>query len=397
MLNSITKAAVVTISAVLLHLGVGSVYAWSVLVRPIMEQTGWTFSSIAMVFSITILFLGFTAAFFGKKVREAGARKSCLVSLALFLVGILLSGLAISIGNIYLLYMSYGVLVGIATGIAYLVPIPILMTWFPRNKGFATGIVVMGFGLSSTFAAIGYDYLIRTYVVSCAIVAVGIVTCLLIVPSIILLRPNDVEIKEERLLASNVSSADAIKTGNFKLLWAVFFINIFVGISILSALAPMLIGIFDVSASTAAQFVGFVAIVNGLSRCAWSTLSDYLGRQLTFVMMVGFELLALITMFFYNDYVVFQACVLILISCYGGMFATMPGYLADLFGAEKLADILGIMLAAWGVAGLIGPNVLALIYESTGNYESFFMLSIAMMSVSGFISYRLSENNLLKV
>ena len=388
---------IVMISAVLLHLGVGSVYAWSVLVKPIMEQTDWSFSAVAIVFSVTILFLGFTAAFLGRKIRKIGARKSCLISLILFVMGAILSGVAIDVHNIYLLYLSYGVLVGIATGIAYLVPIPILMTWYPKNKGLAAGVVIMGFGLSSTFAAIGYDIIIKSYGVSTAIAAIGLITSLLIIPSVIWLRPNDVEEKEERLLESNVSSSDAIKTKDFKLLWIVFFINIFVGISILSALSPMLVNLFDVSASKAAQFVGVVAIVNGFSRCAWSTLSDYLGRPLTFVMLVGFELSALVAMAFYSNYMLFQVCTLVLISCYGGMFATMPGYLADLFGAEKLADILGIMLAAWGVAGLIGPNVFAFIYEATGGYADFFMISIVMMIISCSMTWELCKNNVLKV
>ena len=385
----------VTLSAVMLHLGVGSVYAWSVLVKPIMEHTGFTYSSVATVFSITILFLGLSAAFLGKTVRKYGPRISCTVSLALFALGSVLSGIAIDCANEYLLYLSYGVIVGIATGIAYLVPIPILMTWYPQHKGFATGIVVMGFGLSSTFAAMVYYLIIEHYSVVYSIIGMGLISCLLMAPSIAWLKPMVAEDEPTEEKTPVVERSEAVCNSNFLLLWLVFFVNIFVGISILSALSPMITDTFvDITVYDAAQFVGFIAIINGISRCIWSSISDLIGRPLTFGVMLILELASLICMIYYFDYFVFKACIVVLMSCYGGMFATMPGYLADLFGVEKLSDTLGVMLSAWGVAGLIGPKFLAIIYEHTGLYSDFFFVSTFMMILSNFLNFVLVERNL---
>lgn len=390
-LNKVT----VTLSAILLHLAIGSVYAWSVLTKPIMENNSWTFEEVATVFGLTIAVLGFSAAFLGPKVRQWGPKKSCLLSTLFFVLGLLLSSVAISLGSLVLLYFSYGVLVGIGTGIAYLTPIPILMTWYPDNRGLATGLVVSGFGLSGLLAGYGYYFLIYTVGLSDTFTIVALVSLLFMLPSVFLLRDNSSKVPV------NFDNTEHhrevyLKSISFRLLWVVFFINIFVGVAALSALAPLLVDMFHVSAFDAANFVAIAALVNGISRCAWSSLSDFIGRPLTFVMMVFLEAAALSILVLGEAYYAYYTCLLILISCYGGMFATMPGYLADLWGTVNLSECLGLMLTAWGVAGFLGPKVLAYCYYWTSDYDIFFIVGTALMVLNFGLTIYLSERNLLK-
>ena len=385
----------VTIAAVLLHLAIGSVYAWSVLTLPIMENNGWSFEEVATVFGLTIATLGFSAAFLGPKVRQWGARTSCFISIMFFVIGLVLSSVAISVNSIVLLYIAYGLLVGIGTGIAYLVPIPVLMTWYPENRGLATGLVVSGFGLSGLLAGYGYYYLIGTVGLEHTFMAVAIVSVLLMLPSVILLRANPANVSANLNDISHDYRA-YLKSPSFRVLWVVFFINIFIGVAALSALAPILVNMFSVSAFEAANFVAIAAVVNGLSRLIWSSLSDFIGRPLTFVLMVFLEAAALGVLVFGEAYYAYYTCLLILISCYGGMFATMPGYLADLWGTVNLSDCLGLMLTAWGVAGFFGPKTLAYCYYWTNDYDTFFIVGTILMVVNFGLTVYLSERNLLK-
>lgn len=386
-------------SAIMLHLAIGSVYAWSVLTMPIIDKTQWTFAQVATVFGLTIATLGFSAAFLGDKVRQWGAKKSCLISAVLFFSGLVFSSMAIWAKNIYLLYIAYGIVVGIGTGIAYLTPIPILMTWYPNNKGFATGLVVSGFGLSGLLAGYGYHYLINRPDIGLDFTpaVVGVISLLMMSPSIFFLRPNP-EAKGKLIDSKKkkINKFDVLKKKDFRLLWIIFFLNIFVGIAALSVMSPMLTDMFKISSFEAAKFVSLIAIVNGFSRCLWSTISDSLGRPLTFVMMVFLETSAMLAMACSNDYNTCRVCLIVLISGYGGMFATMPGYLADLFGVEKLPDVLGMMLTAWGIAGFFGPKVIALCLDMTGQYNQFFVIAAVMMAINLVLSILMSNRNILK-
>ena len=287
----------VTLSAIMLHLAIGSVYAWSVLVHPIMDQTGWSLTAVAMVFSITILCLGFSAAFLGKKIRETRPSLCMLAVIIMFTAGMWLSSLAVEQEIYPLLVLGYGVIVGIATGIAYLLPIPILMTWYPHSKGTATGLVVMGFGLSSLLVSKLYVLLMSEVSLSSTFVFASLVLVCFMIPALFFLREqkSNEEKSTDRQSHKKDESINAVKTDTFKVLWVIFFINIFVGIACLSALAPMQVELFNVDPADAALFVGLIGVVNGISRIFWAWISDMITRPLTFVLLIACQMVAIIS------------------------------------------------------------------------------------------------------
>lgn len=371
------KRYLVLISAILLHLAVGSVYAWSVLVRPLCE-IGWTLDNLSWVFGITIGTLGFSAAFLGNKVKKWGPRKSCTIAAGLFFVGMILFSVSTSVKSLFLLYLSYGLLVGIGTGIAYLTPIPIVLEWFPNNKGVATGLVVTGFGLSSLLAAHGYHALLEVSSVSFAIMTAGTLSTVLMIPAVFFLRKKDCNLDQEEV----INNKDIFVSPNFRILWIVFFFNILVGISLISVMAPMVEEFYKVSTLESARLVAIAGICNGLSRCFWSSRSDKFGCFSTFLNITAIEILACCAIVSGVSYSFFCASVLLIISGYGGMFATMPSYVAELFKGQNITKIFGSLLAAWGVAGIIGPKLIVIMYNNSGSYDLFLYFAISLLFIN---------------
>lgn len=390
------KKLLVTISAVMLHLAIGSVYAWSVIVDAVHILHGWSILSMIIVFGITIFCLGMTASFFGNKVKNAHPGKMCALVFVLFLSGMILSSVAVEHAIFPLLVFSYGILLGIGTGIGYLLPIPILMTWYSRFKGVASGLVITGFGFSSLIASYGYHWCIITMGIDEALLIVGSVLSLLIIPGIFFLRPNSVtnqEVTGEQIEYLK----NPFGSKNFRYLWILFFINISVGISVISCLAPMTKELFHVDIFEVVALVGFAGLVNGCARFCWSTLSDFIGRPITVAILIVFELVAILSITYFNNYDAYRFCILVIISCYGGMFALMPSYIADLFGTVKVKSVFGLMLSAWGLAGLIAPVVLRLLYEYWGSYSHFFYGMLVLCCINFFVTIALTERNINKI
>ena len=391
-----TRKIAATISAILLHLAVGSVYAWSVVVAPVMEETGWSQLQVTIVFGVTLLFLGFSTLLFSDKIKKAGPQKSCAAAFVLFLTGMLISTVAV-INEIYpLLVIGYGVILGIGTGIAYLTPIPVLMTWYNKYRGIAAGMVVTGFGLSSIIAAWGYHYCYSTGTTDYIFLTVGGLMSLLMLPSIFLLKPNPV-VQQDTVVEEVKNKRDLFKNANFRLLWLLFFINITVGIGVLSSLSPMTQQLFAIPSFEAAEIVGIAGFVNGIARFFWSFLSDIIGRPLTTIALIACELIAVLSFFHFNNYEIYKACVYIIIACYGGMFAIMPAYVTDLFGIKKMREVFGSVLSAWGIAGFIAPITLIYFYQLFGNYSHFFYGTLVLSCINLVIVMYLAERNVTKI
>ena len=389
------KKILCLISAVMLHLAVGSVYAWSVLVNPIIDYTGWSNLSLVIVFGITIACLGFSTLFLGRYMKKVKPVIACCTAFCCYLTGMGMTSAAIHYHSFILLLTGYGFVLGFGTGIAYLTPIPILMTWFKTWRGVATGMVVTGFGCSSLIAAAGYHYCIIHYGLEYAPIYTGFFMSLLMIPSFFFLRSaSDIEEKE---LEHYKGVKQLLNNKQFKLLWVLFFINISIGVAVISAMSPMLQDIFNVSARQAALFVGTAGIVNGASRFCWSLLSDLIGRPLTVIVLIVFELTALISLIYFMDYDIFKTCILVIVTCYGGLFAIMPSYIADLFGVNKVQETFGYILTAWGIAGLIAPVTLILSVNYTGSYSDFFYFALILCLINSIIALSLSERNVLRV
>ena len=394
-------------SAVGIHISIGSVYAWSVLTRPVMEAMGLSLSETTWAFSVAILFLGFSAAFLGRFVERIGPSASGLLSALFFGAGMLGTALAVSLQSGILLYFFYGMIGGIGLGIGYITPVATLVKWFPTRRGFATGLAIMGFGFAALIAGPLMQYLVRTvglwqnFVIMAAIYA-----CLMTVSALYLAPPKPGEIPEtiENVLKKetkahaaapakpSLTRAEAIRTKAFWALWTVFFINITCGIGLLAVASPMAQDVIGMNAESAASLVGIIGVVNGAGRIAWASISDRIGRGNVYVLFFLLEVFSFIALANTKSETCFYLLVLLIVSCYGGGFSCMPAYLADLFGVRQLSSIHGSILTAWGLAGIAGPLLLTLMKEATGGYMATLYVFSALLAAAFLLALMLRRN-----
>lgn len=363
----------IALSAIGIHICIGSVYAWSVLTRPIMQEMGFSLKETTWTFSLAILFLGLSAGLLGSLVEKYGPKKSGLVSMLFFGTGMFGTACALHLHSLMLLYIFYGVIGGIGLGVGYITPVSTLVKYFPNHRGFATGLAIMGFGFASLIAGPLMQYLTSAYGLVANFLILGGVYMAVMCMSALYLKPpvvTDTVMRHE--ITRNIhgfTANEAVKTWQFGALWWIFFVNITCGIGLLAVASPMAQEVVGMSPSAAASMVGIIGLLNGFGRIAWSTVSDYIGRGFTYVLFFVIEVFAFWQLSFATDALLFQLLVLLIISCYGGGFSCMPAYLSDIFGTRQLSAIHGRILTAWGIAGVVGPSLVSWFRETTSGYS----------------------------
>ncbi|TAA48361.1 L-lactate MFS transporter [Corallincola spongiicola] len=369
-------------AAVGIHVSIGSVYAWSVFNLPLEQAFGWSKNEVAWTFSFAIFFLGLSAAIGGHFIEKRGPRIAGLVAGTLWGLGMLGAGVATSLGSLEMLWLSYGLIGGIGLGIGYITPVSTLVKWFPDRRGMATGLAIMGFGFGAMIGAPIFNAIMDTLSIPMTFFIMGGVYMVLMYASALYLeRPPEGWMPEHMKEAiesgkqkkvedlSQLTANEAAKTGPFYGLWIMMFINISCGIAVIYSASPLAQESIGLSAVEAAAVVGLMSLFNGLGRIAWASLSDYLGRPSTYmaffiIQIVAFYLLPNIT-----SVILFQVVLYIILTCYGGGFATLPAYIGDLFGTKELGAVHGYVLTAWAAAGLAGPQIAAYVRTVTGSYE----------------------------
>ena len=369
----------IVLAAIGIHISIGSVYAWSVLTRPIMQAMGFTLQQVTWTFSLAILFLGTSAGFLGTYVERFGPRKSGLIAAAFFGTGMLGTAYALSQHSLLLLYLFYGVIGGIGLGTGYITPVSTLVKWFPNNRGLATGLAIMGFGFASLIAGPVMQLLIASFGLLENFVIMGCVYVVIMVCSALYLEPPKMpeivsngthRVQVDANQPKQYTVKEAMKTWQFYALWWVFFTNITCGIGLLAVASPMAQEVIKMSPLAAASMVGIIGLLNGGGRIFWSTISDYLGRANTYIAFFVIEIVAFYLLAGVNDRFTFQALIFLIITCYGGGFSCMPAYLSDIYGTKQLSAIHGRILTAWGLAGIAGPLLLSQLYERTHSYSA---------------------------
>lgn len=390
----------IVLSAIGIHICIGSVYAWSVLTKPIMQAMGFTLQETTWTFSLAILFLGLSAGFLGSYVEKHGPRRSGLVSTVFFGFGMLGTAFALTQHSLILMYLFYGVIGGIGLGTGYITPVSTLVKWFPNNRGLATGLAIMGFGFASLIAGPVMQLLIAKYGLINNFIILGCVYMLVMTASSLYLEPpQTVAVTEAKTKLAAVPAStqpqytvkEAMKTWQFYALWWIFFTNITCGIGLLAVASPMAQEVIKMTPLAAASMVGIIGLLNGLGRIVWSTVSDYIGRRNTYIIFFLIEIAAFYLLASVTDSFLFQALIFIIITCYGGGFSCMPAYLSDLFGTKQLSAIHGRILTAWGLAGIAGPLLLSWIKETTNSY------SITLYFFSGCFVLSLIIASILKI
>jgi MFS family permease len=371
-------------AALSVHLAIGQAYAFSVFNLPMTTLIGisapaaedWKLTTLGWIFSTAIVCLGLAAAFGGRWVERAGPRKAMFASACFFGSGFAVAALGVALHNIAVVYLGYGVLGGIGLGLGYVSPVKTLISWFPDRPGMATGLAIMGFGggamIGSPLSVALMDHFKTSTSMGVAntFLTLGITYFLFMLWGVVTVRvppegwqpPGFVAQTQTRALISSrdVSATDALRTPQFYLLWGVLFLNVTAGIGVLGQASAMIQELFKgrITPAAAAGFVGLLSIFNMAGRFIWSSASDYLGRKPTY--MIYFALGALLygltpSAGRSGSVALFVALYALIMSMYGGGFATIPAYLADLFGKAQVSAIHGRLLTAWSAAGVAGP------------------------------------------
>jgi MFS family permease len=416
-------------AALSVHLCIGQVYATSVYKNSLVKHFDATQTEIGVIFSIAIVMLGLSAAVGGTWVEANGPRKAMFVSACFWSSGFLVGALGIATSQLWLLYLGYGVLGGIGLGIGYISPVSTLIKWFPDRPGLATGLAIMGFGGGALIAGPlsrqlmsfyddGYDPAVASSTASgSALVALfltlGIGYFLIMMFGVWNIRVPaegwrpagwDPSMVAEKPLVTtaSVSAASAIRTRSFWLLWIVLFCNVTAGIGILEQASPMIQdffrdggGVSSVSVTAAAGFVGVLSLFNMAGRFGWSTISDMIGRKPIYMMYlgVGMVLYVLLAIVGHTATALFVLLAGLILSFYGGGFATVPAYLRDLFGTYQVGAIHGRLLTAWSAAGVAGPLIVNSFLDAQGKpgtltaeaYRPALFTMVAMLAV-GFVA-----------
>ena len=371
-------------AALCIHLCIGQVYAFSVFNLPMTKLLGitqsapddWKLTQLGWIFSIAIFMLGASAAVLGRWVEEGGPTRAMFTAALCFGGGFMIAALGVSIHNLWIVYLGYGVLGGIGLGLGYISPVSTLIKWFPDRPGMATGMAIMGFGGGAFIASPLSVWLMQHFSsdkhvgVAQTFVVMGVVYLFfMLVGSAIVRIPAPgwqpegyvPPAKPRKLITDqNVHVYQALRTPQFWLIWWVLCLNVTAGIGVLGQASAMSQEMFPsrVTPVAAAGFVGLMSLFNMGGRFFWASISDLIGRKSTY--MVFFTLgPALYTLVPHAGQIsslsLFILCFVVIISMYGGGFATVPAYLKDMFGTRYVGAIHGMLITAWSAAGVFGP------------------------------------------
>ena len=379
-------------AALCVHLCIGQAYAFSVFNLPMTKLIGiaqsapgdWKLTELGWIFSLAIVFLGASAAVLGRWVEEGGPRRAMFTAALCFAGGFLVSAIGVYLHQLWIIYLGYGVIGGTGLGIAYISPVSTLIRWFPDRPGMATGMAIMGFGGGAFIAAPLSVWLMSRFstpthvgVAETFIVMGLIYLCFMMVGAAIVRVPptgwapaNYTAPAQPKPLITNqnVYVYDALKTPQFWLIWWILCLNVTAGIGVLGQASAMSQEMFrgQITAVAASGLVGLFSLFNMIGRFFWSSTSDYIGRKNTYFvfMVLGFLLYIAVP---HTDSIgsvaAFVLCFLVIISMYGGGFATVPAYLKDMFGTRYVGAIHGLLLTAWSMAGIFGPVLVNYIRE----------------------------------
>lgn len=394
----------IALSAVAIHLSIGSAYAYSVFVNPLTEKLGWERAEVSFAFTIAIFCLGMSAAFFGPFVEKYGPRKSAFLAASFFATGIIGAGFAVSLESLPLFYLTYGLLSGMGLGLGYISPVSTLVKWFPDRRGLATGMAVFGFGAGALIASPIAARLITEIGIPSTFFTLGVTYFVLMsLGASYIAKPPQGWLPKGMTEATGakkkttedlaqLTGKEAIRTKRFWLLWVMMFINISTGLMIISVASPMAQEKVGLTAIAAASMVGIMGLFNGGGRIGWATLSDFIGRTRIYMIFFSIQLVAFLILPTVTNVLLFQILIFIVLTIYGGGFAVLPAFIGDIFGTKQLGAIHGLLLTSWSMAGVAGPLLVAYIRETTNSYDATFYVFAVFLVVALFTSILIARD-----
>src|SRR5438270_5245671 len=380
---------VIAIAGVFFQIALGAVYAWSVFRVPLAKQFGWSISEVTLTFTISIFVLGFAAFFGGLWLNRKGPRVVALTGGALYGLGVFLASFS---HKLSWLYLSYGLIGGVGLGLGYIVPVAVLVKWFPDRRGLITGIAVGGFGAGALITAPVATRLIQSVGVLNTFACLGIAYLVVtIISGAFMQNPPDgwkpegwspTTLQTSQRAGHDFTLREALKTWQWYALWLLLFLNTCAGISIISQEAPIFQELTGASAIIAAGMVGLASIGNAVGRVFWAWVSDLITRRATFAVMFILQVLLFWLLPKIATPPVMTTVAFIILMCYGGGFGTMPAFTADYFGPKNVGSIYGLMLTAWSFASAVGPLFIAHMRETVGSYGGALHVIAGVMAVS---------------
>jgi OFA family oxalate/formate antiporter-like MFS transporter len=385
-----TNRWAIATAGVFFQIALGAVYAWSVFRTPLAKQFGWSIPEVTLTFTISIFVLGIAAFFGGLWLNRRGPRIVALTGGALYGLGVFLA--SFSDHGLWWLYLTYGVIGGIGLGFGYIVPVAVLVKWFPDRRGLITGIAVGGFGAGALITAPVATRLIQTVGVLHTFAYLGIAFLIVTVVSGAFMQnppegwkpagwsPSATQVAQRA--RRDYTLREALATWQWWALWLLLFLNTSAGISVISQEAPMFQELARVSAVVAAGMVGVVSLGNALGRVFWAGVSDAITRKATFFVMFLLQVLLFWFLPGISSAGILTVVAFVVLLCYGGGFGTMPAFAADYFGAKNVGPIYGLMLTAWGFASAFGPLLIAYMRQASGTYRGALHVIAGVMLVS---------------
>jgi OFA family oxalate/formate antiporter-like MFS transporter len=381
---------VIATAGVFLQVALGAVYAWSVFRIPLAKQFGWSIPEVTLTFTISIFVLGIAAFFGGLWLNRRGPRIVALTGGVLYGLGVFLA--SFSDRGLWWLYLSYGVIGGVGLGFGYIVPVAVLVKWFPNRRGLITGIAVGGFGAGALITAPVATRLIQTVGVLHTFAYLGIAFLIVtVVSGAFMQNPPEgwkpagwspTATQAAQRAKRDYTLPEALATWQWWALWFLLFLNTSAGISVISQEAPMFQELARVSAAVAAGMVGVVSLGNALGRVFWAGVSDVITRKATFFVMFLLQVLLFWFLPSITSASILTVVAFVVLLCYGGGFGTMPAFAADYFGAKNVGPIYGLMLTAWGFASAFGPLLIAYMRQASGTYRGALHVIAGVMLIS---------------
>ena len=384
-LTKIEKCKII-LGAILLHLSIGSIYAFSVFINPLVLAFGFELPAVQFIFSLAIATLGISAAFiFGKFVEKYGAKKTALISTLCFTLGMIGTGLflTLQVGALTTVYVMF-IILGIGLGSGYISPVSSLLKCFNKHPGMAGGIAVFAFGLGAAVCSPVATWLLTFLPVQSVFIVLGIAYFVIMSIATYLL-PNKIYSTEAKFNAG-MDLHSALNTRTFYKLWLLFMTNIFCGIAIISIAAPMAMSILSIEAMEAALIVSIISICNGIGRPIFATLADIFNPKNMYTCIFVLQILALLVMLVYPVKAVVIISLGLIGACYGAGFSILPSYIAYIFGLKNVGAIHGASLTAWSFSGIFAPLFIALVFHMSGAYLTVLPIFIGMFIITTIIS-----------
>jgi len=419
----------IALAGIIVMICLGTVYSWSLFTNSFVAGFNWSTQDATIPFELAIFFLGIGAIIGGRWQDRVGPRTVTIVGVLLWGIGLVLAGLGTEALGKPWLYLTYGVIGGLGLGMGYVTPVAMVTKWFPDRRGLGSGMVVMGFGLGAFF----YNQVVARLDVYKAAAkpagafvaakAAAIKAGTTFYPNAYLLKPEELHgilmiftisgivfiilggvcawaLKNPPAgysVAGATAAAvahtpsytpqQALSMPQLYGLWLLLFLNVTAGILIISNAVPIYSELTSALPAIAAQIYGLLAIFNGLGRFFWGTVSDRIGRNMTYTVMFVIQAVVFFIMGEVHSLGGVGICFAIVLLCYGGGFGVMPSFTADFFGTKYLGQIYGYILTAWGVGGVVGPSIAAFVRDRTGSYAGALIPVAVMLIVAACIPF----------